>query len=186
MQGNYEFYVPQIIEVINNSAIVMEYIDGTKLSNKAQVTALGVDQRDLELAVANELLREIFYEGFYHGDPHLGNILIQRDKDGRIRVILIDAGASFGIAKNNRRLLGRLMVAVRDGQGDVLESLVQELGGTVTDDIRTDLNAEVLEPRSSVGQKLLWFFHILEKSHIAIPNELLNIMRFFRNRTGIV
>lgn len=178
-QGDYEFYVPQIIEVINNSAIVMEYIEGIKLSSERRVSEAGLDQKDIELAVANELLREIFYEGFYHGDPHLGNILVQKGEDGRVRIVLIDAGASFGLSKNNRRLLGKLMVAVRDGQKDVLEGIVEQLGGTLTDNIRTELTDQVLEPKISVGQKLLWVFHILEKNHIAMPNELLNIMRFF-------
>jgi predicted unusual protein kinase regulating ubiquinone biosynthesis (AarF/ABC1/UbiB family) len=179
VRGDYEFYVPQIIEVFNNSAIVMEYIEGLKLSSEAHVREAGVDQKDVEVAVANELLREIFYEGFYHGDPHLGNILIQKGENGRVRIVLIDAGASFGLNKSNRRLLGKLMVAVRDSQKNILESIVQELGGVLNDDIRSELTTEVLQSRNSVGQKLLWFFHILEKNHIAMPNELLNIMRFF-------
>ncbi len=178
-QGDYEFYVPQIIKVINNSAIVMEYIEGIKLSSERRVNEAGLDQKDIELAVANELLREIFYEGFYHGDPHLGNILVQKGEDGRVRIVLIDAGASFELSKNNRRLLGKLMVAVRDGQKDVLEGIVEQLGGILTGNIRTELTDQVLESKTSVGQKLLWFFHILEKNHIAMPNELLNIMRFF-------
>ncbi|MBF0388389.1 MAG: hypothetical protein HQL20_11180 [Candidatus Omnitrophica bacterium] len=131
------------------------------------------------MAVANELLREIFYEGFYHGDPHLGNILVQKLENGRVRIVLIDAGASFGLNKNNRRLLGKLMVAVRDSQGDVLEGIVQQLGGTLNDEIRRGLAEQVLQSKDSVGQKLLWFFHILEKNRIVIPGELLNIMRFF-------
>ncbi|MFH1359902.1 MAG: AarF/UbiB family protein [Candidatus Omnitrophota bacterium] len=179
VRGDYEFYVPQIIEVFNNSLIVMEYIDGIKLSNEARVQESGVDQKDVELAVANELLREIFYEGFYHGDPHLGNILIQKGENGRVRIVLIDAGASFGLNKNNRRLLGKLMVAVRDSQKDVLENIIQELGGTLNRDIRNELVTQVLQSKNSVGQKLLWFFHILEMNHIEMPNELLNIMRFF-------
>ncbi|MDD5108640.1 MAG: AarF/UbiB family protein [Candidatus Omnitrophica bacterium] len=179
VHGDYEFYVPQIIEVINNSAIVMEYIEGIKLSNEARMAESGFDQKDIELAVANELLREIFYEGFYHGDPHLGNILVQKGKNGRVRIVLIDAGASFGLNKSNRQLLGKLMVAVRDGQKDVLEDIVQRLGGVLNEDIRSELTKQVLEANISVGQKLLWFFHILEKNRIVIPNELLNIMRFF-------
>lgn len=179
VQGDYEFYVPKIIGVVNNSLIRMEYIKGTKLSNEERVGAEGYDQADIELAVANELLREIFYEGFYHGDPHLGNILVQKGENGRVRIILIDAGASFDLAKNNRRLLGKLMVSVRDNQGGVLEGIVQELGGTVNDEMKRELADQVLGSHDSVGQKLLWFFHVLEKNHVRLPNELLQIMRFF-------
>ena len=104
---------------------------------------------------------------------------MQKGETGRVLIVLIDAGASFELNKNNRQLLGKLMVAVRDGQKDVLEGIVQQLGGALNEDIRSELAKQVLEAKISVGQKLLWFFHILEKNHIAIPNELLNIMRFF-------
>jgi len=179
VQGDYEFYVPQILGVVNNSLIIMEYIDGVKLSSEKRVEEAGLNQSDIELAVANELLREVFYEGFYHGDPHLGNILIQKGENGKVRIILIDAGASFSINKTNRRMLGKLMVAVRDNQSDVLESIIQQLGGTLNDEMRQELADQVLGSKDSVGQKLLWFFHILEKNNVQMPNELLQIMRFF-------
>ncbi len=179
VKGDYEFYVPQIYEVFNNSLIEMEYVDGVKLSNVEKVLEAGLDLADIELAVANELLREIFYEGFYHGDPHLGNILVQKGKNGRVRVVLIDAGASFSISKVNRKLLGKLMTAIRDGQQDVLEDIVQRLGGTVSDKMRDELANKITQSTSSVGQRLLWFFHIIEKEQVKIPVELLNIMRFF-------
>jgi hypothetical protein len=49
----------------------------------------------------------------------------------------------------------------------------------LNEEIKGELVAQVLGSKDSVGQKLLWFFHILEKNHVGMPNELLNIMRFF-------
>ena len=66
--------------------ITTTWHDGVKISNLAQLDAWQLDRRDIASRLLQAYCRMLFKDGFYHADPHPGNILIQ--KDGSI--ILLD------------------------------------------------------------------------------------------------
>jgi ubiquinone biosynthesis protein len=84
--------------------------DGVKISNLEQLDAWQVNRRDLATCLLRAYSRMLFKDGFYHADPHPGNILVE--KTGRL--ILLDFGA-----------VATLSTALREGIPQLIEAAVR-------------------------------------------------------------
>ncbi|HZQ36757.1 MAG TPA: AarF/ABC1/UbiB kinase family protein [Dehalococcoidia bacterium] len=83
--------VPAIVRTRSSARVLtMEFIDGIKVTNVAALREAGVRPSPLAETIVDIFGDQVLGHGFFHGDPHPGNILILRDG----RVALID----FGIA----------------------------------------------------------------------------------------
>ncbi|MCR4337325.1 MAG: AarF/UbiB family protein [Candidatus Omnitrophica bacterium] len=170
----YRFAVPEVLETVNNALILEEAVEGVGLTNETAVSELGLDRVDLEHATARELLIEVLVDGFYHGDPHRGNVMVS--SDGTLH--LIDAGVTFQISLSNRIRLVRLFKAIGNNSPQGLRKIVEGLGGSVTPTIEAGFTEHIFESHESLATKTLWFFQILEDANIDIPEEFLNVFRF--------
>jgi predicted unusual protein kinase regulating ubiquinone biosynthesis (AarF/ABC1/UbiB family) len=83
--------------------LAMEFIDGVKINDAVGVAARGVSREDLVARASRAFLHMMFRDGFFHCDPHPGNLIV--DGDGRIAII------DFGM---NERLEPGVLAAVRD------------------------------------------------------------------------
>jgi ubiquinone biosynthesis protein len=84
--------VPRIHrELSTDRVLVLEFIAGTPLTELDALRAAGTDLRAVAHALASIYVRMIFEHGFFHGDPHPGNLLVA--PDGR-RLALLDFGLS--------------------------------------------------------------------------------------------
>jgi ubiquinone biosynthesis protein len=81
--------------------------DGVKISNLEQLDAWGINRRDLATVLLRGYSRMLFKDGFYHADPHPGNILVE--KTGR--VVLLDFGAVATLSKALREGIPKLIEA---------------------------------------------------------------------------
>ncbi|MCB9532178.1 MAG: AarF/ABC1/UbiB kinase family protein [Myxococcales bacterium] len=102
--------VPKVFDEVSTSRVlVMEFISGVKITTAPRV--LSVDPYVVAPRMLRALFKMIFQDGFFHGDLHPGNILIQQD--GTIGLI------DFG-------LVGRLTESQRDHILDIIVSMVRE------------------------------------------------------------
>jgi len=90
-------------ETTGQRVLTMEFIDGVKINDRAALAARGVDLDELVLWATRAFLHTIFRDGFFHCDPHPGNLLV--DDAGRIGIV------DFGM---NKRLDQRVMTMMRD------------------------------------------------------------------------
>ncbi len=75
-----DIYVPRIYwEYTGRRVLTMEWITGTKLTNLEAVTAQGIDARYLIEVGVQCSLRQLLEHGFFHADPHPGNLLASPD-----------------------------------------------------------------------------------------------------------
>jgi ubiquinone biosynthesis protein len=81
--------------------------DGVKISNLEQLDAWNVNRRDLATVLLRGYSRMLFKDGFYHADPHPGNILVE--KTGRM--VLLDFGAVATLSKALREGIPKLIEA---------------------------------------------------------------------------
>ncbi len=78
-----EIYVPKIYwEYTGRRVLTMEWIDGTKLTNTQAIQAQGIDAAHLVEVGVQCSLRQLLESGFFHADPHPGNLLAM--PDGRL------------------------------------------------------------------------------------------------------
>jgi aarF domain-containing kinase len=89
--------IPRVhVALSTRRVIVMEFVTGTKVNDKAGLLAAGVHVPSLMTGLMRIFNRMILAQGFFHADPHPGNILVNADEHGKARFTLLD----FGLAKS--------------------------------------------------------------------------------------
>lgn len=107
-KNNKETYVPKVYEEFcSNNILCMEFVDGFKITNKEALLENGIDPVKISEVGLRVFVSQILDYGFFHADPHAGNILIK--KDGK--VVFIDFGAVGQIQPNEKEILEQLIVA---------------------------------------------------------------------------
>ncbi len=81
--------------------------EGVKISNTTQLDAWGLNRRDIATRVLQLYCRMVFKDGFYHADPHPGNILVKSDGS----LVLLDFGAVAEISEALREGIPQLIEA---------------------------------------------------------------------------
>ena len=107
-KNNRETYVPKVYEEFcSNNILCMEFVDGIKITNKEALLAHGIDPVKISEVGLRVFVSQILDYGFFHADPHAGNILVK--KDGK--VVFIDFGAVGTIQPNEKEILEQMIVA---------------------------------------------------------------------------
>ncbi|MDQ0594625.1 ubiquinone biosynthesis protein [Chryseobacterium ginsenosidimutans] len=107
-KNNKETYVPKVYaEFSNNNVLCMEFIDGIKVTDKETLLANKIDPVNVSEVGLRLFVSQILDYGFFHADPHAGNILVK--KDGRI--VFIDFGAVGKIPPNDKEVLENLIIS---------------------------------------------------------------------------
>lgn len=118
----------------NERMNVQDYVDGIPVADLTDLLEAGVDPRQVARTGAQLVLKMMLEDGFFHADPHPGNVFVMRD--GRIAVI------DFG-------MVGRLSHARRLEVVNLLHGLVERDSGRVTEILlawtgRFDVDEELL------------------------------------------
>ncbi|MGH1434058.1 MAG: ABC1 kinase family protein [Lewinella sp.] len=93
------------------------YQAGVKINKKEQLDNWGVDQEALARKILRVYSRMVFKDGYYHADPHPGNLLVQADST----LVILDFGA-----------VARLQPVMREGLSELIEAAVKnDLAGMV-------------------------------------------------------
>jgi predicted unusual protein kinase regulating ubiquinone biosynthesis (AarF/ABC1/UbiB family) len=91
--------VPAIYrDATSRRVLTMEWIDGVKLTNLDAVRAMGIDPDDMVEVGVNCSLQQLLEHGFFHADPHPGNLLAL--KDGRL--CYLDFGMMSEVSRESR------------------------------------------------------------------------------------
>jgi predicted unusual protein kinase regulating ubiquinone biosynthesis (AarF/ABC1/UbiB family) len=91
--------VPKIHhQATSRRVLTMEWIDGVKLTNLEKVRAIGVDPDDMVQVGVNCSLQQLLEHGFFHADPHPGNLLALADG----RLAYLDFGMMSEVSRESR------------------------------------------------------------------------------------
>lgn len=84
--------VPKVSESLStDNMIVMEYIDAIKITDTESLDARGVDKEGLCKKIIKSYMYQIMNKGFFHADPHPGNLSVLVE-DGRTKLVFYDFG----------------------------------------------------------------------------------------------
>ncbi len=90
------------------SVVVMSYVEGTKISDVEALKQRGFDPAALAATLIDVFAHMVFDAGFYHADPHPGNILV----DATGRIVLLDLGATGSVSPRMRRGMSEFVTAM--------------------------------------------------------------------------
>lgn len=111
-------------DLSTGKVLTMEYIEGRKVTELTGLSRVDADYAPLADHLFASYLKQILHAGFFHADPHPGNLLITPDQ----RLALLDVGMVGRLAPDTRKLLAKLMVAVMNGRSVEVVRVARRLG----------------------------------------------------------
>jgi ubiquinone biosynthesis protein len=111
-------------EFSTGRVLTTTWLDGVKIADLAQLDAWGLDRRELASRLLRAYCHMLFKDGYYHADPHPGNILVK--KDGTI--VLLDFGAVAALSDNFRKGIPKLIEAAVKNDTDAMIDAARQLG----------------------------------------------------------
>jgi ubiquinone biosynthesis protein len=107
--GDSTVYIPAVFREFSTAGILTtEYVEGIKISNIDRLEAAGYDRRLLCSRGADIVLKQVFHHGFFHADPHPGNIFAL---PGNV-ICLVDFGMVGVVDRQTRELFVELVDSV--------------------------------------------------------------------------
>jgi predicted unusual protein kinase regulating ubiquinone biosynthesis (AarF/ABC1/UbiB family) len=101
--------------------LTLEYLPGIKISNYEALEASGLDRKELAQMGAKAYLEQLLNHGFFHADPHPGNIAVSPGGE----LIFYDFGMMGQITSNLREKLMETLFGITQKDGDrVVKSLI--------------------------------------------------------------
>ena len=110
-------------EYTTTQVLVMEYIDGIGVDEKEKLLEAGYDLDEIGSKMADNYVKQIIEDGFFHADPHPGNMRI---RDGKI--VWIDMGMMGRFSQRDQVLLGKVIKGVATNDVSLIVEAVLSLG----------------------------------------------------------
>ena len=99
---------------VSRRVLAMDYVRGAKVTVLNPVALIDVDSDGLADELIGAYLHQILIDGFFHADPHPGNVFITDDR----RLALIDLGMVGHLTPSLQEKLLKLILAVSEGRGE--------------------------------------------------------------------
>ena len=113
--------VPKPVDDYTTSRILtMEYVRGVKITKLSDVAKLELPGKDLAKELFRAYLQQILIDGFFHADPHPGNVFVTDDG----RIALLDLGQVGYIAPQLQAHLTQLVFAISEGRSEDVVTFV--------------------------------------------------------------
>lgn len=110
-------------ELTTAQVLVMEYIDGYSVSDTHTLEQEGYDLVEIGEKLADNYVRQIMQDGFFHADPHPGNLRIRGGK-----IVWLDMGMMGRLTLRDKSLIAKAVKAIARGNNSELVDVILALG----------------------------------------------------------
>lgn len=120
-----DIIIPRIYPAQTTAAVLtMEKVNGIKLNQPDRLTAAGHNCAQIARRLIDVMFEQIFIHGFFHADPHPGNLAVTEDG----LLVFMDFGIVGKMQGKRRRQFTRLLIGVVNGNAHLLVSSLTEIG----------------------------------------------------------
>ena len=173
--------------------LVMEYINGIPINNRKRLLADGYDLEDIAVKLLDNYTNQILTDGFFHADPHPGNILIRGGQ-----IVYIDLGNMGKLSNHDRLAFTEIIRAVGQSSAMMLKDAL--LSFSVTPPPRDLDHSRFLQDLDlllqnyttaaiqdlDLGAFLTNIFALTGSFHIEMPASMTNVARGLLTVQGTV
>ncbi len=171
-EGRPRIKIPAVYtELTRPRVLVMEYVEGVKISDVSFMSAHGLQPADVAKRYVQSFLYQVMVDGFFHADPHPGNVLLQTNGD----LVILDFG-----------MMGRIDQRNREGLRDFLRAIVEEDARKMLVSLRAmdvlvfpDADAETLFQSLSGLMSPYFTNHLLDNINDEVIQQILRTLQAF-------
>lgn len=164
LKNHEELYVPAIFwDYTTKRVLTMEFVHGTGIREYAR-TATTVEKKRIARLLVDGMFHQVFIHGFFHGDPHPGNLIILPDK----KLAFIDFGMCGHLSSRLKNHLASIIIAIKSRDIDEIVHLLLRVGGNLELIDNEQLYADVDE--------LIELYLTLPMQQISLADLLQNLM----------
>jgi predicted unusual protein kinase regulating ubiquinone biosynthesis (AarF/ABC1/UbiB family) len=185
--------VPLPINDYSTSRVLtMEFIKGTKVTKLGPLARIELDGAPLAEELFRAYLHQILVDGFFHADPHPGNVFLTDEG----QLALIDLGMVARLTPNQQEQLLQLVLAMADGRGEEAAALAVRMGEKLEHYDERTFRLFVVElvaaqhrarlKEVDVGATLLSVARKAGECGVRLPNELTMIGKTLLNLDQVV
>ncbi|KQC05526.1 MAG: hypothetical protein APR54_08185 [Candidatus Cloacimonas sp. SDB] len=173
-------YIPKVYwELSSKRILTMEYIEGIKINHLKELDEAGYDRKKIAENGAKAFMKQMLIDGFFHADPHPGNILVMENE----LIGFVDFGMIGKIDEETREKYVDLFMAILEHDSNKILTRMLNLGITSKGEIDTrSLKRDIADLLDQYYDKALneiklgafisQLVQISVKHHIKMPAEL--------------
>ena len=166
-ESNPDIHIPETYpKYCSSKVLTMEFIDGAKLSEVYESDDGEFDKKLLAKNILDSYLQQLFIDGFFHGDPHPGNVMILENNV----VCYLDLGMMGFFDEEFKKNLSELMILFVDQDVD---GLINQL--MYMDILDYDIETRVL--KRDLNDLFGRYFGVELNRFNGVLEELLNLMQ---------
>ncbi|RMD92576.1 MAG: hypothetical protein D6813_05645 [Calditrichaeota bacterium] len=177
-------YVPKVYwDYTTEKILTTEYIDGIKISEIDKLKEAGCDLKYLAHIGSKFILKQIFDDGFFHADPHPGNLFV---KNGHV-IVPVDFGMMGRLDQHLMEEVSDLLIGTVRKDADLIIRVLINLGSLEEDrdvrSLRTDITNFIDRyygmPLKRINMQTITadVFDIVTKHQLRTPSNLLLLMK---------
>ncbi len=182
-----------LMELCTQHVVVMDYVDGISISHPDQLVAAGYDLDEIGTKLVDNYATQVLDDGFFHADPHPGNIMVSGGK-----IMYIDLGMVGRLSAYNRSCMADIIAAVGECSSPKLKdallrfAISKDLSGIDHAAFLQDLDLIVEEFGTvslqdlDLGSLLFTLIGLARKNHVELPPTITMMARGFVTLEGVL
>jgi len=175
----------------NNNILCMDYIDGLKVTDMDSLLRAGLDIKKVARQGTDLFMTQVLDHGFFHADPHAGNIFVLPDG----RIAFIDFGTMVGLMPSDRKNLENIIVCIILNNPEMLVPAFKKIAVDYSVQNEDKLRRDIFELFEMVGASSLASLDLtrifsqlrtlLLENDVTLPEYLYQLMRGLIHMEGI-
>jgi len=177
--GDPTIYVPKVVPgAVTRRVLTMEYIEAVKASKFEELDAAGLDRRQIAARITDLVMKQIFVHGFFHADPHPGNIHVL---PGNV-ICFLDFGMMGFLDQQTRQTFAKFVTGIAQRNESAAAGALLRLAHAELDPPRSGFEADVAEfmhrhfyrPAGEMvfGQLVNHLFWLTARHNLTLPPDL--------------
>lgn len=193
LANNANIRVPEVMwNLTRSNVLVLESLGGTKINDTTGLENMGFSLADIAQKFIHALYQQIFLKGFFHADPHPGNIHV--DRDGRL--VFLDWGLVGMLSHEMRNRSVQLVLGMAEGRTEMVADALMSISFAGTHIDRRSLVRDIERLRRryyethlkdfQLGQAMSDLFRVAQRHQLRIPPEYMLLAKTAVTADGVV
>jgi ubiquinone biosynthesis protein len=181
---NKDIYVPKVYRKYSTDTLIcMEFIDGVKVNDTLGFKELGLYPKSVLQKVLDLYLEQVLMHGFFHADPHPGNVFVNR----RGQIVFIDFGSMGFMIPEDRKIIEAMVLDFLSNDAKSLIKNIKRLAVVhhIEDERRLERDAyeifEMIKQNAlddiDISVMLQKLNIVLQSNHILLPDFVYLLLR---------